>query len=256
MFKRLRVALLLFVLATVALGAWRGESRIKEWKNSVHVALYPMAGDTSGTTQRYLASLQAAQFRVIEDYVGAEAARHGLAVLKPVSIELAPVVIEPPPALPAAPGALETVWWSLRMRLWAWRHDDAPGPRPDIRLFLSFHDPATTPRLAHSVGLKEGRMGLVQVFASPADHGSNTVVITHELLHTLGATDKYDPATLQPRFPDGYADPTLKPRYPQSQAELMAGRIPVTVNAADIPAALDQTLIGPLTAREIGWTTP
>ena len=256
MFKRLRIALLLFVLATVALGAWRGETRIKEWKNSVHVALYPMAGDASETTQRYLARLKPAQFRVIEDYLGAEAARHGLTLLKPVSIEVAPLVSEPPPALPATPSALDAVWWSLRMRLWAWRHDEAPGPKPDIRLFLSFHDPALTPGLAHSVGIKEGRMGLVHVFASPADHGSNTVVVTHELLHTLGATDKYDPATLLPRFPEGYAEPTLDPRFPQSQAELMAGRVPVAANAADIPAALDQTLIGPLSAREIGWVQP
>jgi hypothetical protein len=173
-----------------------------------------------------------------------------------VSVELAPVVTEPPPPLPTAPSVLDAVWWSLRMRLWAWRHDEAPGPKPDIRLFLSFHDPARTPRLAHSVGLKEGRIGLVQVFASPADHGGNTVVITHELLHTLGATDKYDAATLQPNYPEGYAEPALEPRFPQTAAELMAGRIPVGANAADIPAALDQTLIGPLSAREIGWVKP
>jgi hypothetical protein len=255
-FKRLRIAFLLFLLATVALGAWRDESRAKEWQNSLHVALYPMAGDGSETTRRYLASLGPAQFRVIEDYLGAEAARHGVAVLRPVSIELAPLLNEAPPPLPTSPGVLGAAWWSLSMRLWAWRHDEAPGPRPDIRLFLNFHDPATTPRLAHSVGLQQGRMGLVQVFASPADHGGNTVVITHELLHTLGASDKYDALTLLPRYPDGYAEPALEPRLPQVRAELMAGRIPVGANAADIPAALDQTLIGPLSAREIGWVKP
>lgn len=256
MFKRLRIALLLFILATVALGDWRSEARLKEWKNSVHVALYPMAGDASETTQRYLAGLTPLQFQIIEDYIGAEAARHGMAVLRPVSVTLAPVVTEAAPTLPAAPSAFEAVWWSLRMRLWAWRHDEAPGPKPDIRLFLSFHDPVRTPRLAHSVGLQEGRMGLVQVFASPAEHGGNTVIISHELLHTLGATDKYDPATLQPRYPEGYAEPALKPLVPQARAELMAGRIPVGANAADIPAALDQTLIGTLSAQEIGWIKP
>lgn len=256
MFKRLRLALLLFILATVALSAWRDESRPREWRNSLHVALYPLAGDASPTTSTYLAGLNLQQFRVIEDYVAQEAARHGVHVLKPVSLELAPVLKTPPPALPKVPGVLAATLWSLKMRLWAWQHDQAPGPKPDIRLFMSFHDPAITPRLAHSVGLKEGRMGLIQVFASRADHGANTVVITHELLHTLGATDKYDPATLQPRYPEGYADPAQEPRLPQNQAELMAGRIPVGADTADIPAALDQTLIGPLTAREIGWTTP
>lgn len=256
MFKRLRIAFLLFILATVAIGAWREDVRLTDWRNSVHVALYPMAGDPSETTRRYLASVNLQQFRVIEGYLGAEAARHGLAVLRPISIELAPVLDVPPPPPPRAASAIAAIWWSLEMRLWAWRHDAAPGPRPDIRLFLSFHDPALTPRLAHSVGLKEGRVGLVQVFASPADHGGNTVIITHELLHTLGATDKYDPATLLPRYPDGYADPDQEPRLPQSRAELMAGRVPVATDAADIPAALEQTLIGPLTAREIGWIKP
>jgi hypothetical protein len=255
-FKRLRIAFLLFILATVAIGAWRDESRAKEWRNSLHVALYPLAGDRSETTRRYLAGLTAQQFRVVEEYIGSEAARHGTTVLRPVSIELAPVVSEPPPPPPHGASTLGAAWWSLTMRWWAWRHDAAPGPKPDIRLFLTFHDPAVTPRLAHSVGLKEGRMGLVQVFASPADHGANTVVIAHELLHTLGATDKYDLATLQPRYPEGYAEPKLEPRLPQTRAELMAGRIPVGADTADIPAALDQTLIGPLTAREIGWIRP
>jgi hypothetical protein len=255
-FRRLRVAFLLFILTTVAIGAWRDESRAKEWRNTLHVALYPMAGDGSDTTRRYLDGLSPRDFRVIEEYLQAEAARHGLTILKPVSIELAPLVSEPPPPLPRSPGLVEAMWWSLQMRLWAWRHDEAPGPRPDIRLFLTYHDPALNPRLAHSVGLKEGRMALVQVFASPADHGGNTVVITHELLHTLGATDKYDPATLLPRYPEGYAEPELAPRLPQARAELMAGRIPVGANAADIPTALDQTLIGPLSAQEIGWIKP
>lgn len=256
MFKRLRIAFLLFILATVAIGAWRDESRSRAWQNTLHVALYPMAGDTSDTTRQYLAQLDVAQFQVIEEYIAAQAVRHGVTILKPVSLELAPVITAPPPALPQRPGFLEAAWWSLEMRLWAWRHDDAPGPKPDIRLFLTFHDPARSPRLTHSVGLKEGRMGLVQVFASPADHGANTVVIAHELLHTLGATDKYDPATLQPRYPDGYANPARDPLVPQRQAELMAGRIPVGAEASDIPANLAQTLIGPLSAREIGWLKP
>ena len=35
----------------------------------------------------------------------------------------------------------------------------------------------------------------------------NNVIVAHEILHTFGATDKYDPATTQPRYPDGYAEP-------------------------------------------------
>ena len=73
-----------------------------------------------------------------------------------------------------------------------------------------------------------------------------------ELLHTLGATDKYDPQTLQPIHPDGYAEPNRQPRHPQALAEIMAGRIPVAEGRAEEPDSLADTLIGPQTAIEIG----
>ncbi|MBL8447943.1 MAG: hypothetical protein JNJ44_11075 [Zoogloeaceae bacterium] len=255
MFKRLRILILLFILITVALGNWRTESRLKDWQNSVHVTVYPLAGDDSPVTRDYLSTLRPTNFEALEKYFGSEASRLGLPLLKPVALELAPTLRTAPPSPPeGGDSALTAIVWSLRMRYWAWRHDEAPGPKPDIRLFLVYHDPSRRPTLPHSTGLREGRMALVQVFASPADQGGNQVVTAHELLHTLGATDKYDPETLMPRFPDGFAEPTREPRIPQERAELMAGRIPVGAQTADIPTSLAQTLIGPATAREIGWT--
>ena len=81
----------------------------------------------------------------------------------------------------------------------------------------------------------------------------NNVVIAHEFLHTLGATDKYDPATNQPLFPDGYANPDLDPLLPQRFAEIMAGRTPLSRNEAETPASLVDALIGNKTAQEINW---
>jgi hypothetical protein len=86
--------------------------------------------------------------------------------------------------------------------------------------------------------------------------GSNDVVIAHELLHTLGATDKYDLATGLPSHPAGYAEPERAPLHPQSHAELMGGRIPLSGSRAETPESLRRVVIGPATAREIGWTTP
>jgi len=77
------------------------------------------------------------------------------------------------------------------------------------------------------------------------------VVIAHELLHTLGATDKYDPDG-QPLYPIGFADFIAEPCYPQSMAEIMAGRIPLSPGKAEIPKNLAETVIGYATAAEIG----
>jgi hypothetical protein len=79
------------------------------------------------------------------------------------------------------------------------------------------------------------------------------VVIAHELLHVFGATDKYDPATNQPLVPQGLANPQARPLYPQRKAEIMGGRIALSPTEARMPSSLRASLVGPETAREIGW---
>ena len=80
-------------------------------------------------------------------------------------------------------------------------------PKPDVRLFVRFLDPGRTSRVPHSKGLHKGQIGIVNAFAHATLEGANKVVITHEFLRTLGASDKYDFATNQPLHPDGYAEP-------------------------------------------------
>jgi hypothetical protein len=143
--------------------------------------------------------------------------------------------------------------WSLKLRYWAWRNDTHRGPAPHVRLFVSFHDPAQRPRLPHSTGLQKGLLGVVHAFAQQDMSGSNEVVIVHELLHTLGATDKYDRASNQPLYPDGYAEPHAKPLHPQVRAEIMAGRIPLSESRLSMPEGMRDVVIGPATAREIHW---
>ena len=85
------------------------------------------------------------------------------------------------------------------MRWWAWRVDNYQGPG-DIKLFVLYYDPANHRQLDHSLGLQKGQVGVVKAFAARRDAPGNNVVLAHELLHTLGATDKYDLATGRPPF--------------------------------------------------------
>ena len=120
-------------------------------------------------------------------------------------------------------------------------------------MFVLYHDPALTPQVPHSLGLTKGLIGVVYAFATPEMDGENNVVIAHELLHTVGASDKYLPGTDAPRFPDGYGDPNQVPLYPQSFAEIMAGRRMLRADRWQQAASLDEVLIGPATALEIRW---
>lgn len=251
--KVFRIVILLLILATVAQTAWLAKSRATAWEHTLFVGIYPIAADQHEATQRYVGQLKPDHFQKIDSFFDEEAKRWGVTVLRPVSTMVAPPLTQLPPPPPRRASTLEAILWSLQMRWWAWRHDDIAGPRPAVRLFVLFHDPEHNPLLSHSVGLSEGMLGVINAFASQEMAGSNAVIVAHELLHTLGATDKYDPATNFPRFPAGYAEPEKQPVLPQFFAEIMGGRIPITSSAAETPRSLDQVLIGPETAREIRW---
>lgn len=254
MARVLRIAVLLLVLATVAQTAWLERRRVVEWREPLRVVIYPINADGSAQSTNYLRTLAVEAFHPIDAFIAEQAKEHGLALARPVQTRLGPVVEGLPPLPPPSDsGALSAIGWSLRMRFWAWRNDRYDGPKPHVRMFALYHDPARTPRLGHSVGLAKGMIGVARVFAAPHQEGSNNVIFAHELLHTFGATDKYDFASNQPAYPDGYAEPHANPRFPQRYAEIMAGRIPRSPSEAVMPASLDQTLIGPKTATEINW---
>lgn len=253
MWKAIRIFILLVILATVAQSAWLDKSRAMSWQDPLRVALYPINGDGSAVTGNYLRSLTVEDFRAIETYLDEEAARHGLNLRRAVEVSLARPRDSLPPAAPRRASAIEAILNSLHLRYWAWRNDAIDGPKPHVRLFVLFFDPATHDRLPHSTGIEKGLIGVINAFASRIMAGSNKVIIAHELLHTLGATDKYDPATNRPNHPDGYAEPERVPLHPQDFAELMGGRIPLSATQAEIPVSLAQTLIGTRTAAEIGW---
>jgi len=253
MFKAIRIFILLLILAAVALGTWRSQTRAVEWKHALPLNVYLINGDGSGVTDKYLRSLTLADFKPIEAFMLEEAARYGREARASVEVRLGGMLVSQPPAPPGNGSVLEVMLWSLKMRWWSYLNADTRGAGTQVKIFLLYFDPALKNRLAHSTGLQKGLIGRVNVFASRDMADQNNVVITHEFLHTLGASDKYDPATNQPIYPQGYAIPEQLPLLPQRFAEIMAGRTPVSQNTAEIPAGLNETVIGKETAVEINW---
>jgi len=253
MFKKIRIALLLLILLIVALDAITERAYPKQWRDSNQVALYPVNADGSDAAAAYIDSLRKDDFDSIEVFFDKEAHEYGLNIERPFRFTLAPALPNSPPRINAHPSRLEIMWWSLKMRWFAWRTPKPSGPMVRIRMFLLFHDPAQASQLPESTGLQKGLLGIAHLFASKAQSGSNQVVLAHELLHTLGATDKYDLSNNQPFNPDGLGEPDKQPLYPQEFAELMAGRIALTASHAEQADSLHQVVIGPLTAHEINW---
>jgi hypothetical protein len=253
MFKALRVIILLMIFTGVALSAWRAKTQSVEWKYPLPVNIYLINADESPVAAEYLLSLTAEDFKPISTFMRDEAERYGRSAKASIEIRLGGTITEQPPAPPRNGSAIEVVVWNLKMGYWANRNADMSGPGPQVRMFLLYFDAALNKKRAHSTGLQKGLIGRANTYASRDMAKQNNVVIAHEFLYTLGATDKYDPATNQPLFPDGYANPTLDPLLPQQFAEIMAGRTPLSRNEAETPASLDDALIGSKTAQVINW---
>lgn len=252
MWRKLRIVILLLILATVIQQLWLDKADL-DWKRNFYVAVYPVNADGSANVSAYLRTLTTEDFEPVAEYFAEEGAQYKLGLRRPIELQLGAQVDEKPPAPPSNASALSAIIWSLKFRAFAWANSPKVNVKPDIRMYLLYHDPASHPALSHSTALNKGRIGRVNMFADNDHHKQNLVILAHELLHTLNATDKYDLSTTLPIYPEGYAEPEKTPLHPQAFAELMGGRIPRSETSAEIPNSLKHTLIGDITAREIGW---
>lgn len=252
MFRKIRIAILLLILFMVAMDTWLTRAFSTDWQERLYIAVYPINADGSPASERYIERLKPAAFDGVETFMAREASRYGRSLDEPVRVELGQPIAEQPPPLGASPNVLEIMWWSLRMRWWA-AHvaSDQERIRPDVRIFVRYHSPDTLLPLENSVGVEKGMYGIVNAYASRRLEGKNNVIIAHEFLHTLGASDKYELGTGLPLAPDGLAEPERQPLYPQTHAEIMGGRIALSAHEAEIPESLRYAIIGPLTAAEI-----
>ena len=224
----LRIAILLLILAIAAYSTWYDRLSTTDWDETLWIGVFPVNADDSDG-QRELHRL--AHDRRTSPTSSASSIRRRSVMAsrfdRPVRVDLYPRGAEkPPPHDLRRECAVATMWWSLRLRLYARRNSHPAGRAPpQIRVFVLYHDPTFTQSVPHSVGLQKGLVGVVHAYAERDMTRTNNVVIAHEILHTLGATDKYDPATLAPLYPGRLCRArSAQPRYPQELTEIMAGR--------------------------------
>ncbi|MGA9572797.1 MAG: hypothetical protein WBS20_02490 [Lysobacterales bacterium] len=254
MFRYLRIAILLTILAIVAGNQWLTGKRLNSWTKPLWITIYPVLADPGPDIRRYAESIDAGSFQEIDDFLTQQAARYGQPLAKAAIFQVARPLTALPPALPVEYSGLKVALWSLEMRWWSWRNGAQDGLAPgDIRMFVIYQKADPNGPLERSVGVRKGGYGVVNAVASSQRAARNRIIITHELLHVLGATDKYDLHSGQPLAPDGLADPQQVPLYPQHRAEIMGGRIADSANRWVYPASLRFCVIGPGTAAEIGW---
>jgi len=250
-FRRIRILLLLGLLAAAFSFTWLEQFMARAWRAPLEVAVVPINGDGSPEAAGTIRGLKASDFEDINEFLKREFARYGVKKSSVMHVTLLPEIKEKPPAPPRDGSILKIVFWSLQLRGWVYQQSNALLPQlGKIKLFVLYHAPQDGAALEHSLGLQKGLIGVVHAFADPRQARQNNIVIAHELLHTLGATDKYD-AEGKPVYPQGYADPELPQWAPRHQAEIMAGRLVDAAGRLVMPPSLEQCVIGAMTAQEV-----
>ena len=231
--------------------------KVNSWKEPISIHINPINGDGEKTTEQYINALRTEAIHNIALFLNKEATKYGISNKQIVTIQLGDEIKSKPPMLPGSDGnILSNIYWSIAFRIWSnWTQINSNTPGADINLYVVYFDPLKYSVVDYSVGLQKGMVGLINAYANATYQGSNNVIITHELLHILGATDKYYTHSNLPIFPTGFAEPDKSPLYPQTKAEIMGGRIPISPTYAIIPSNLEQVVIGKLTALEINWTS-
>lgn len=248
--KNIRILCLLIILLIVAINAWRDQNQ--NWNQPIFVLLHPINADGRQETAQYIQQLKASDFAEVQEFLQQEAQkyRHQPTYFY---LNLGRQLQVLPPIVPEHASLLQTMLWSLKFRFYAWRQHQSNDQVATATLYLNYYDPQYINTLVHSTALEKGRIGSVNLFASSKQAQQNNIVLTHELLHTFGATDKYDLTTSQPIYPIGYADPQQQPLFPQHRAEIMAGHIALSAQKSKMADSLTQVVVNEPTAIEIGW---
>lgn len=249
-FKVLRIFILLFILFLVGVKVLIDRRMTSSWDEMIYISIYPINADGSEASAEAIEKLDDEDFLRVKEFLEEEAEVYEKNIKDKLVFRIAPKIDEMFPQVPENPNMITSFIWSLRMRYWIFTHDTYDG-YSDIRMFVCYYDDEKYEVVPDSRGIKNGLYAIVNSFTN--HEKTNRVIFTHELLHIFGATDKYDPQTLQPIFPGGYALPKESPVLPQQYAEIMGARRPITKSESEIPESLSSVVVGRTTAKEINW---
>lgn len=256
-FKNLRIVILLLILAASAIYTKEQRLNTTSWYKPIEVSIFPINGDGDIETDSYIQQLNIKDFQDIDAFFARNAEQYQLITPQPINTSLGSTITSHPPVPPTKGSSILSVMlWSLKLRYWAYKNTpDNKSNTNRIRLYVLYHQAQENGHaLAHSLGLQKGLIGIINAYATPKQNKQNVIVMAHEILHTVGASDKYDNNN-QPIYPIGYAKPQQIPLHPQNLAELMAGRIAISTTQVEAPKSLKQVVVGEVTAREINWIT-
>ena len=256
--SRLRLRVLLGMLLATVGWAWhevRSRRERTEWQRplAVAVALVQLGAVDSNSLSAVRARFPDLEARLSDEYH-----RHGGRLARPIEFTLfGPVTVDRAP--PKDPDATLLSLAQHAYEQWRWTHavdvgSNLPARDFDSRIYLLVRAPRdSTQSLVEGSSEFGGRVGVARIELGASTVDLALFVVTHELFHTLGASDKYD-ANGRTLIPDGLVEAERVPLYPQRYAEVMTRNLVVAAGSERPPDSLAELGVGTMTAREIGWS--
>jgi hypothetical protein len=252
-----RVYVLLAALAGTLLWAWhdvRARRQRTEWQRPVEVSV---ALVELGQVDRPSLIALRQSFPALEKRLAVESHRFGKSLARPIAFTIfGPVAVDRPP--PADPDDSLVSLARHAYEQWRWTRavDRGSGLESagfDSRIYVVVRAPSDSARSwVEGSSEQGGRVGVARIELARCSVSLALFVVTHELFHTLGATDKYD-AQGRALIPQGLVEPNRAPLYPQRFAEVMTRNLVLAPGAERPPESLSELGVGDETAREIGW---
>lgn len=253
MFRKIRITVLTLILAYVSVGAYVDTHH--NWDAETVVVLHPINASEDEVTQKFIDTLKEEDFDIIERFITENGLKYRSKETR-FKVLLGGQVYRHPklPNEEIASSIPKTMLWSLQFRYFGLRNTQKIDLKAATVVYLNYYNPTKIKtELTRSTALEQGRIAVVNLYADAKHHEFSKGVILHELLHTFGAEDRYDPYQGSPMYPVGYAEPDKQPLYPQDKAEIMGGYIPLNDQDFIIVDHIDKFVMNEITARELGW---
>lgn len=252
MWKRIRVTILLLILAYVSLTSYLDLQQ--NWDDETIIVVHPVNAQKDEFVEQYIKSLKPSDFDDITEFLTKNATQYRKKDTS-IRVVLGSTLKTPPPIVDekVAANIFTTGLWSLKFKFYALRNMRKEDFNSDTAMYLNYYYSKNVDQLERSTALQRGRIGLVNLYGEKVMTPTNNVIIAHEALHTFGAEDYYDLSTGIPIFPIGYADPDQKPLYPQKRAEIMGGYILINEQDFTIPNGFDEVVLKKDTAKSLKW---
>ena len=105
MFRRFRIAILLYILILVGGGAWLTRTDSTDWEEPLWVLVYPINADHSSVSATYIENLNREHFTTIDKFFSRQGQIYDIELDRPVIVRMAtPLSVLPPRPPPTGGG--------------------------------------------------------------------------------------------------------------------------------------------------------